>query len=140
MILIAAAAVAVGCGPQKTNAELITSTAWHLDEIIYDGRDATETPPANVTIIFSDSTDRIAGRGGCNNFFGVYKLKEKENIEINMGGSTMMACPDMEFEGRYFKLLDQVESYSVSETELKLFITAEGTTLMYKPEFKAYEE
>ena len=137
---LATALLATACGEKKkTDAEMITSHEWLLNEIIYDGQEFTETPPGNVTLIFSDSTNRIAGRGGCNNFFGVYEVKENKEITVDVGGATMMACPHLEFEGKYFELLRTVNKYKVTDDELKLEATREGTTLVYKPVIKAVE-
>lgn len=137
---IATAVVATACGEKKkSNAEMITSHEWLLDEILYDGQEFTETPPSNVTLIFSDSTNRIAGRGGCNNFFGTYELKDDKDITVDVGGATMMACPHLEFEGKYFDLLREVKEYKVTKDELRLNAVPKGATLVYKPTLKAVE-
>lgn len=141
IIMVCALAVFAGCRSKKTTTDHLTSHRWHLDEIVYEGSDFTLTPPQGVTIIFSDTTNQIAGRGGCNNFFGSFTRTGEQQIDIMMGGSTMMLCPDteMEFESSYFKLLDAVDTYTATDKELKLNITADGTTLIYKPELTAYE-
>lgn len=135
--MVCVLAVVAGCRSKKTATDNLTAHRWHLDEIVYEGNDFTVTPPSGVTIIFSDSTDQIAGNAGCNNFFGTFARTGEQQIKINVVGSTLMACPELEFENSYFKLLGAVDAYSVTEKELKLNITAEGTTLIYKPEMKA---
>lgn len=142
IIMVCALAVFAGCRTKKAVVtDHLFAHEWHLDEIIYDGSDFTLTPPSGVTIIFSDSTDQIAGRGGCNNFFGSYIRTPEQHINIIVAGSTLMMCgeTEMEFEHSYFQLLGAVDTYTATEKELKLHITSEGTTLVYKPEIKAYE-
>lgn len=143
MFIVAAvitAVIATACGEKKkSNAEMLTDHEWLLDEILYDGNDFTETPPTNVTLVFSDSTNRIAGRGGCNNFFGVYEVKDDKAITVDVGGATLMMCPNIEFEDKYFGLLRKVDEYKVEKDELRLTVTTDGTTLLYKPVLKAVE-
>lgn len=118
---------------------MLSANEWVLDEIVYDGNDFTETPPAGVTLVFADSTKRISGKGGCNGFFGTYKLIEGNKIEIGALGSTLMACPELEFEGKYFKLLEAVSEFKVDENSLELRAIDEKATLVYKPVLKVVQ-
>lgn len=142
IIMVCILTVFAGCRTKKaTTTNQLAANRWHLDEIVYDGSDFSLTPPSGVTIIFSDTTDQISGRGGCNNFFGTYTRTGEQNIKLIVAGSTMMMCgeSEMEFEHSYFQLLGAVDTYTVTDRELKLNITADGTTLIYKPELQAYE-
>ena len=135
--VIATAAVCVACTSKTDNSAMLSAHEWMLDEIVYDGNDFTETPPTDVTIIFADSTGRVSGNGGCNHFSGTYKLSEENKIVISAPAATLRACLDMEFESKYFKLLEKINEYKVDESSLELKAASEKTTLRYKPVLKA---
>ena len=76
----------------------------------------------SFTITFSSKDSTIAGVGACNRFFGKFEVESCEKIDIKMGGSTMMACPNMEFEQPFFQVLEDADAYKFDDkfTELKL--------------------
>lgn len=134
-----ALALMAGCNSGNDDAKNLTAHEWHLYEVVFDGNDFTETPPADVTISFADSASRVFGNGGCNGYFSTYTLKDDNGISLGEIASTLMACPNLDFEGRYFQWLHDVDSYQATRDELKLKSTAQGATLIYKPAFKAAE-
>lgn len=136
---IVTAAVLTACAPKTDNVAMLSAHEWMLDEIVYTDNDFTETPPAGVTVMFADSTKAVSGNGGCNHFHGTYTLSGENKIVINSPAATLRACPNMEFEGKYFKLLGQVDEYKVDENSLELKAGAENATLIYKPVLKAVE-
>ena len=141
-LFIATAIVATmltACNSKKNNVEMLTAHEWLLDEVVFEGNDFTETPPAGVTIMFADSTDRVSGNGGCNGYFGTYTLGDDHKISMGPLASTLMACPNLEFEGKYFKWLEAVDKFEAEENSLRLKVTADGTTLVYKPVLKAVQ-
>ena len=62
----------------------------------------------------------VAGRTNCNRFFGKYELKGQELSFENLG-MTRMACPDMQYEDAFVKMLDEVDSYEIKGSDLKFF-------------------
>jgi putative lipoprotein len=68
-----------------------------------------------TTLGFADD-DRIAGSGGCNNYFGLAVIK---GSTISMGplGSTQKACPPaiMDQEQRFFGALQKVHSFETRD-------------------------
>jgi heat shock protein HslJ len=132
-----AATVAAACGRKETAAQMLSAHGWTLSEVVVEGSTFTETPPANVTVEFNDSTKMVAGRGGCNRFTAPYTLGQDGTMTIARAAATMMMCPDAEFENRYFDWLAAVARFEVSKEELRLVST--GATLVYKPEFVAVE-
>ena len=62
----------------------------------------------------------VAGRTNCNRFFGKYELKGKE-LELKNLGMTRMACPDMQYEDAFVKMLDEVDRFEIKGAELTLF-------------------
>lgn len=138
--LIVTAAFTAGCNNKKSNIEMLTAHEWSLDEVTFANSDFSETPPPGVSIIFSDTTDRVAGSGGCNRFFGSYTATEEGKITMGPLGSTLMECPTVEFEAKYFAWLEEADQFSVDENGLRLLISENGTTLVYKPVLKAVTE
>lgn len=137
--LFGAVVVMAGCNSGKSGAENLTAHEWQLYEVVLEGSDFTETPPADVTITFADSTSRVYGNGGCNGYFGTYTLKQNDAISLGQIASTLMACPNLDFEGRYFEWLGAVDRFQATKNELKLMATSKGATLVYKPAFTAAE-
>lgn len=137
--LVVTAALTAGCNSKKTNVEMLTAHEWSLDEVLFADSDFSETPPAGVTIIFSDSTDRVAGSGGCNRFFGSYTAAEEGHISMGPLAGTLMECPGIEFETRYFGWLELADKFTVNHDELRLMATESGVTLLFKPVLKVVQ-
>ena len=55
-----------------------------------------------------------------NRCFGKYELKGKE-LELKNLGMTRMACPDMQYEDAFVKMLDEVDRFEIKGAELTLF-------------------
>lgn len=87
-----------------------------------------EAPPladAVPTLEFHEG--RIAGTGGCNNYFAGATILSEGQIELGPVGSTLMACPDerMQQEFRFFAALDGVTGYEYFGGKLYLYGGAE---------------
>lgn len=72
------------------------------------------------TLEFNAADTMVAGRTNCNRFFGKYELKGKE-LELKNLGMTRMACPDMQYEDAFVKMLDEVDRFEIKGAELTLF-------------------
>jgi len=68
------------------------------------------------------SGGELAGQGGCNRFFGRYKI-EGETIEIGPIGATRMACPEpvMAEEASFLAALEAAKTFARERTSLVLF-------------------
>jgi len=69
---------------------------------------------APSTIVF-DAGLKIAGRAGCNRYFGTFKQSGEQSgdaVAIKPAGSTRMACPPdvMDQEGRFLSALEAVKT------------------------------
>ena len=62
----------------------------------------------------------MSGRTNCNRFFGKYELKGQK-LEFGNLGMTRMACPDMQYEDAFVKMLDEVDRFEIKGAELTLF-------------------
>ncbi|MCK9179965.1 MAG: META domain-containing protein [Bacteroides sp.] len=82
-------------------------------------------------ISFDVSKEHVHGYSGCNTFNGGYKIDEKISNSLTFPAlaSTMMACMDMELEGKILKALDAVTTYKQTVEGLAL-LNAEGNRVM----------
>ena len=64
-------------------------------------------------IAFDVKEQRVHGNAGCNLINGGFKTEEGNALSISFPGmaSTMMACPDMETEGKIMGALNEVKSF-----------------------------
>jgi len=111
-------------------AELL-DTKWHLLSIVFEGTaiDDVEEAGANITL---GSNSRAFGRGGCNQFFGDYKL-EGEGIRIGPLASTLMYCEEtMAVEDAFFKALGTVRMLRLEEDAMEMWSEDGATALLFR--------
>lgn len=130
-MLIALGMAVAGCKGGENSVALLKSQEWQLKTMTVSG-ETVANPQELPELAFSDST-RMAGSAGCNRFFGTYVTGEKGEITLTPGGTTMMYCPDMQFEDRYLKALPTVKSYTVTEEQLTLKDAEGQLELVYVP-------
>ena len=100
-----------------TNETELTAREWQLVDMYTENTHAV-LPQRVPTVMFGDS-NRMSGFSGCNRFMGRYEAKGN-NISIQPGATTMMACPDMAFEGKFNQVLLAVKTYSATQQEMQL--------------------
>lgn len=74
---------------------------------------------------------RINGNAGCNNYFGTITSLDQGTIRFGAIGSTKMACPQMELEGKFFSILNDVHSFKREKLQLHLF-TENNRSLQFR--------
>jgi heat shock protein HslJ len=84
-------------------------------------RTSAVSPEARLFVQFK-SAGRLAGHGGCNRFFGQYKISGNE-ISIGPVGATRMACaePVIAREMAFFSALERAKSFRRDKTKPVLF-------------------
>ena len=91
----------------------LTNTRWLLRTLggepvqLADGR-----RPPFLQFMSQGEGNRVHGFAGCNNFNGGYEIGEGKLSFGNLA-STMMACPEMELEDRFYALLQAVETFDI---------------------------
>lgn len=97
----------------------LEGTAWKLARmdsipasVITAGEDA-------FTLLFNAADTLVAGRTNCNRFFGPYELKGK-SLRFGTLGMTRMACPDLQYEDLFVRMLDRVDGFEIKGSDLKL--------------------
>lgn len=76
-----------------------------------------QKPSLNINL----DENKVTGFGGCNNYFGGITLSG-DSIKIGPLGATMMACPEMDVEHKYMRLLESIETFEVNKSELSLLL------------------
>ena len=118
----AAAALLVtmaACGSAAQDKTL-EGTTWKLAQMGSIPATAINQEADFFTLEFNAADTMVAGRTNCNRFFGKYELKGRELSFENLG-MTRMACPDMQYEDAFVKMLDEVDSYEIKGSELKFY-------------------
>jgi len=69
--------------------------------------DGATSPSGTEVLVRFEAEGRVTGNGGCNRFFGSYKVTG-DALEFGPLGATRMACPDpiMDHETALFKVLE----------------------------------
>ena len=129
-MMIAVTFAFFGCKSNSGNKAQLVANEWQLKEMTTtDGK--VELPQRVPTIVLTD-TNTMYGFSGCNRFFGRYST-EGNTIKLEPGGSTMMACPDLQFEDKFMKTLAVMTTYSIENKELKLTDKDRKQTLVFIP-------
>jgi heat shock protein HslJ len=72
---------------------------------------------------FDEAEKKIMGKAGCNNFNVPYTLKGSK-LSFGAGATTKMACPNLDWENKFFEMLPQVKS--VSQQGSKILLQGDG--------------
>ena len=91
-----------------------------LDELPEEWKKAVTAEDDFFTLEFNAADTMVAGRTNCNRFFGKYELKGQK-LEFENLGMTRMACPEMQYEDAFVKMLDEVDGYEIKGEELKFY-------------------
>ncbi|MDG3042172.1 META domain-containing protein [Roseicyclus marinus] len=112
-----------GCG--GASIDLLTGRTWVVEDI------AGTAPIAEsrLTMVFAPD-GRVAGSGGCNQWFSTYAWTG-EGVTIGQAGATMMACsePIMAQEQRFFAALARVTGFDVDATGALVLLATERPIL-----------
>lgn len=108
-------------GENSDGSVALFETTWKLVQL--EGRNIKAAD--NFRLEF-DREGKIAGVGSCNRFFGSIKFtSERGGVSIGPVGSTMMACDDLRTEGRYFRMFELIDTYTIINRQLYLLRNSE---------------
>ncbi len=132
VMLFFAALLLGACNKKKLiDKQELVSQEWILSEF-KSGDTLQQLPAENLVISFTD-TNTVYGTAGCNRFMGRYELSAEKGFSIVSEGMTMMACPDLEFEGIYMQALSEARFASLNEGNLVIEGNEGKTVLTYHP-------
>ena len=109
--VVCAALMMASCGSGKNAVAVDLSGEWNIVEVNGQQLSGDSDP----FIGFDMEGKRIYGNAGCNLINGGFETSTSNAKSISFPGvaSTMMACPDMETEGKILKALNEVKSFDV---------------------------
>ena len=120
----------VGCKSDKDDKARLIANEWQLKEMVtVDGNE--QLPQQAPTFVLTD-TNMVYGFAGCNRFFGRYST-ERNMISFGLQGATRMACPDLEFEQKFLKMLNLMTTYCIEDKELRLTDQDEKQYMVFIP-------
>ena len=108
------------CGGSQKKALPLEGTTWKLAKMEAIPAKAIDAEADFFTLQFSAADTLVSGRTNCNRFFGKYELKGQK-LEFENLGMTRMACPEMQYEDAFVKMLDEVDRYEIKGSELKFY-------------------
>jgi len=122
--------LATACKPQQKTVSTtqlqpavtadIKGTKWKLTELMGKPVAQEDKTKKDIYFIMSKSDNSVHGFAGCNTFMGSYELMEGNRIKFSALASTMMACPDLDTESEFNKMLGTADNYSISGNTLSL--------------------
>jgi heat shock protein HslJ/uncharacterized lipoprotein NlpE involved in copper resistance len=121
-----------GCGMYLRDSRL--NGTWNLQQLQGKALDPKQQPGAQPTLTISLADNRVSGNAGCNRISG---NMEPIGDRINFGpvAATKMACPNMELENQFLRVLSEKElRYRVSDEQLELFLNAKPVMIFGRGE------
>lgn len=110
----------------------IEGTTWKLVKMNGTAIELNDRVADDALTFKLDSTEMaLSGRTDCNRFFGSYQLSNNNIIDINTGGMTRMACPNMEYEQPFITLLNEVDNYNIND-EVLIFLKGDNEIATFK--------
>lgn len=109
----------VGCSTIKNSSNSASSkaqpsllnTQWRLEDSVKG-----KTP----TLVIEN--EKLSGNAGCNNYFGTITLDASNgSFAAKNIGSTRMACPNMQAEANFLKMLNEANRYVSKNGTLELY-------------------
>lgn len=121
-----------GEAPAELTVEQKLSGTWSLVKM--EGKTATDIfkgEGAKIpTLVFDFKEGRVSGQGGCNSFSAPF-IYDNGLIIVSDVASTMMACPNLEGEGMYFKNLVDTSGVSIPDAKNLQLIKKGNMVLEY---------
>lgn len=115
-------------GPGETSS--LIGPEWRLVRIETAAGTAV-APDADEPYTVRFAADgRYSGQADCNRYGGEYKVVTGGRLELSRGLATLAACAPPSSSDAFFRVLNEVERYSVASGQL-LLATSNGGTLVF---------
>ena len=98
----------------------LEGTTWKLARMQGIPDSAITAEEDALTLEFDAADTLVAGRTNCNRFFGRYEVKG-DRLHLGEMGMTRMACPDMQYEDLFSKMLGEADRFAIDGSELTLY-------------------
>lgn len=97
--------------PPDLSGQNVLGVRWRLVELL-----GQPVPPnssgKSPFILLNAGDNRVTGFGGCNALSGSFELKIGNRLRFSDMASTLMACPEMETEQRFFEILALADNFA----------------------------
>lgn len=123
-----------GCNSSKNMAKLY-DVKWVL-ETLNNKEVKLSDQEGEMSIQFDNAEKRVSGRAACNRFFGNYEM-DGNKLKFSPMGATRMSCPDLQVETEFFKMLDEVDNYSIKDNILSFKSKGQVVATFKKAEEKS---
>ncbi len=103
------------------HATAITEKYWKLKTLEGQEVKMGKNQEREVYFMLKNEDNRVTGFAGCNNLMGTYSLEEGNRIRFSQMATTLMACPDVDFnESEFLKVFELADNYTISGNQLSL--------------------
>lgn len=129
-LMPALAGLMMSCASEKTDAKALEG-AWNIVEV--DGEAVKAEAEEAPFIGFDMSEMSVHGKTDCNLFNASFELKPNDCSAVQLGEiiTTMMACPEMELEGKVLEAISQIRSVKQgANADEMCLLDAQGTTVV----------
>jgi len=113
--------------------EAALTGAWELTEIHVDGSMTAVLESTSPTLVIDET--EVSGSGGCNTYGGSISI-DGDTLRFGPLVSTLMFCADPEGvsdqEAAYLSLLDQVDTFEVTDDRLTLRIATDPALIFVR--------
>ncbi len=103
---------------------------WALTEMIYADYTIRLTQPGQYTLSF-DLEGGVAVKADCNQSTGSY-TQEEDELSIQLGPTTLVACPSNSLADPYVQALGQTATYDLEVNQLLITTTEQDITLVFE--------
>jgi len=104
---------------EKTEPSL-TDIRWKLIELYGEPVPGKKSLNSAPYIEFARHENRVSGNSSCNRFFSTWETPGEGKLVFSAVGATKMACPEMEIEFLFFKVLENTTGYLLVDETLVL--------------------
>ncbi|MGB5973446.1 MAG: META domain-containing protein [Nodosilinea sp.] len=126
VLMGATACVAPSTGP---GVPLLTDTIWELQQIqMSDGTLLTANPPQNYTAEFADD-GQVFVQADCNRALGQYTEYADGRISVNLGPTTLAACPEDSISSEFLQAMNNSTLYFFQNEDLFIDLKADSGTM-----------
>lgn len=99
----------------------ITEKYWKLKTL--EGKEVkmAKNQEREVYFMLKNDDNRVTGFAGCNIIMGTYSLEDGNRIRFSQMATTLMACPDVDFnESEFLKIFELADNYRITGDKLEL--------------------
>jgi heat shock protein HslJ len=120
--MFAVAITAVTCKSAQpttqTHSTPIVGTYWKLGEM--RGKPVTPSGKSEFFLKLNKDDGHFTAFAGCNRIMGSYEFIAPNKITFSKMAGTLMACPDMATESDFMKVLQEAETFTITDHILAL--------------------